>query len=66
MQAHWCVPLIVMRQVLTGRKKFMDLAHWIRRDDLYTVVPPEPFKDWNEILIKKGGDFLKNRGREDW
>ena len=44
---------------ITGRKKFMQLAHWIRRDDLHTVVPPEPFKDWNEILIKKGPDFLK-------
>ena len=37
----------------------MDLAHWLRRDDLFTVVPPEPFKDWNEILIKKGVNFLK-------
>ena len=44
---------------ITGRKKFMQLAHWIRRDDLHTVIPPEPFKDWNEILIKKGSDFLK-------
>jgi len=44
---------------ITGRQKFMRLAHWARRDDLYTVVPPEPFKDWNEILIKKGPDFLK-------
>ena len=44
---------------IAGRKKFMDLAHWIRRDDLYTVVPPNPFKDWNEILTKKGGDFLR-------
>ena len=49
---------------ITGRKKFMDLAHWIRRDDLHTVVPPEPFKDWNEILIKKGGKFLKEEAKK--
>jgi hypothetical protein len=49
---------------ITGRKKFMDLAHWIRRDDLHTVVPPEPFKDWNEILVKKGGDFLRTEAEK--
>ena len=49
---------------ITGRKKFMSLAHWLRRDDLYTVVPPSPFKDWNEILIKKGSDFLKKSAEQ--
>ena len=42
-----------------GRKKFMDLAHWIRRDDLFSVVPTAPYKDWNEMLVKKGSDFLR-------
>ena len=51
-------------QAVGLRKKFMQLAHWIRRDDLHTVVPPEPFKDWNEILIKKGPDFLKKAAEE--
>jgi hypothetical protein len=27
-------------------------------------VPLEPFKDWNEILIKKGPDFLKKAAEE--
>ena len=47
-----------------GRKKFMDLAHWIRRDDLLTVVPLHPFKDWNEMLVKKGPDFLKDQAEK--
>jgi hypothetical protein len=24
-------------------------------------VPPAPYKDWNEILVKKGGDFLRTQ-----
>ena len=43
-----------------GRKKFMDLAHWVRRDDLLSVIPPYPFKDWNEMLTKRGPEFLKS------
>ena len=42
-----------------GREKFRQLTNWICRDDIYTVNPPKPFKDWNEVLIKKGGKFLK-------
>ena len=42
-----------------GRKKFMDLAHWACRGDLFSVVPTSPFKDWNEMLVKEGPDFLK-------
>jgi hypothetical protein len=49
---------------ISGRKKFMSLAHWVRRDDLLTVVPPEPYKDWNEMLIKGGPDFLKNEAKK--
>jgi DNA primase len=49
---------------ITGRKKFMNLAHWVRRDDLLTVVPPEPYKDWNEILIKKGPTFLREEAEK--
>ena len=49
---------------IKGRKKFMDLAHWVRRDDLLTVVPLPPFKDWNEILVKKGPDFLKDQAEK--
>jgi hypothetical protein len=42
----------------------MNLAHWVRRDDLLTVVPPEPYKDWNEILIKKGPTFLREEAEK--
>ena len=47
-----------------GRKKFMDLAHWIRRDDLFSVVPTTPYKDWNEMLVKKGPDYLRSEAEK--
>ena len=43
---------------MEGRYKFMRLAHWTSRGDLKTVVPPNNYKDWNEILVKEGPDFL--------
>lgn len=48
---------------MEGRKKFMRLAHWAARDDLMTVVPPKKFKDWNEVLIREGPDYLLGVGR---
>jgi len=43
---------------MQGRYKFLKLAHWIRREDIKTVIPPVGSKDWNEILIKDGPDAL--------
>jgi len=47
-----------------GRKKFMDLAHWVCRGDLFSVVPTSPFKDWNEMLVKEGPDYLKEEAEQ--
>ena len=43
---------------MQGRAKFLDLAQWIKRDDIRTVIPPTGFKDWNEMLISDGPDEL--------
>ena len=42
-----------------GRDKFLQLSNWVCRDNVQTVTPPDCFKDWNEVLIKKGPDYLK-------
>ena len=41
-----------------GAEKFMRLARKYKRTDLYSVSPNTPYKDWNEILVKKGPDEL--------
>ena len=41
-----------------GRLKFQDQMHYICKDEIYTISPPKPYKDWNEILVKEGGDYL--------
>lgn len=43
---------------MQGRYKFLKLAHWVRREDIKTVIPPAGSKDWNEILINDGPDRL--------
>ena len=43
---------------MQGRYKFLRLAHWVRREDIKTVIPPAGSKDWNEILINDGPDRL--------
>jgi len=47
-----------------GRDKFLELANWICRDDILMSTPPHPYKDWNEVLVKKGPDFLKNAAQD--
>jgi len=41
---------------MDGKEKFMKLAHWARRDDIYMASPTSKCKDWNELIIKKGPD----------
>ena len=43
---------------MEGRQKFLKLAHWAKREDILTVIPPVGSKDWNEILINEGPDEL--------
>tara|TARA_Y100001938_G_scaffold145740_1_gene223069 strand:+ start:624 stop:1565 length:942 start_codon:yes stop_codon:yes gene_type:complete len=42
-----------------GRDKFLQLSNWVCRDNIQTVTPPNGFKDWNELLIREGPDYLK-------
>ena len=43
---------------MDGRNKFLELALWAQKDDIKTVTPPNGLKDWNEVLVHKGPDFL--------
>ena len=41
-----------------GAQKFMKIAHSHNTDNIKYVHPPNPYKDWNEVLIKEGPDYL--------
>ena len=49
---------------MEGRRKFLDLALWARKDSIKTATPPDGFKDWNEVLIIKGPDVLLDAAKK--
>jgi hypothetical protein len=45
---------------MEGRRKFLDLANWAKKNGVKTVTPSKDYKDWNEMLIKEGPDSVLN------